>query len=460
MEFDPAILSRIQFALTISFHIIFPTLSIGLACYIAIMEGLWLKLRQPIYLQQAKFWIKPFAITFGMGVVSGLVLSYQFGTNFNKFSEIASPVIGPLLNYEVLTAFFLEAGFLGIMLFGWNRVSEKIHFGASVIVAVGTILSAFWILAANSWMHTPAGVIIENDQILVTSWLEVIFNPSFPYRFAHMLLASFITTLVVIASVSSYYLLKKRHQQFAKKSLGIAVAGLVVLTPIQAFVGDLHGLNTLEHQPVKVAAMEGIWETEQGAGLRLFAIPDQQQAKNDFEIVIPKLASLILTHDADGTVQGLNAVPENERPPVAVVFYSFRLMIGIGIFLLAMAYLGLWLAKKGTLFNNTYYLKTLKWSAPLGFIATLSGWYVVEVGRQPWLIQGLFRTSDLVTPLPAERVLISLIGFVVVYTLLFGVYLHFFKKLIRQGPETINSTTNSENITNAVNSNTKQVKPA
>ncbi|WP_163831515.1 cytochrome ubiquinol oxidase subunit I [Spartinivicinus ruber] len=450
MELDPAVLSRIQFALTISFHIIFPTLSIGLACYIAIMEGLWLKLRKPVYLQQAKFWIKPFAITFGMGVVSGLVLSYQFGTNFNKFSELASPVIGPLLNYEVLTAFFLEAGFLGIMLFGWNRVSEKIHFGASVVVAVGTILSAFWILAANSWMHTPAGVIIDNNQILVTSWLKVIFNPSFPYRFAHMLIASFITTLVVIASVSSYYLLKKHHQPFAKKSLGIAVAGLVVLTPIQAFVGDLHGLNTLEHQPVKVAAMEGIWETEQGAGLRLFAIPDQAQAKNDYEIVIPKLASLILTHDTEGTVKGLNAVPADEHPPVAVVFYSFRLMLGIGVFLLTVAYLGLWLAQKGSLFSNRYYLTILKWSAPLGFIATLAGWYVVEVGRQPWLIQGLFRTSDLVTPLPAERILISLIGFVIIYTLLFGVYLYFFKKLIRQGPEVISSGNTTEVATSNI----------
>lgn len=230
MEFDPAILSRIQFAFTISFHIIFPTLSIGLACYIALMEGLWLKFRQPIYLQQAKFWIKPFAITFGMGVVSGLVLSYQFGTNFNKFSELASPVIGPLLNYEVLTAFFLEAGFLGIMLFGWNRVSEKVHFGASLVVAFGTVLSAFWVIAANSWMHTPAGTIIENNQIIVTSWYQVIFNPSFPYRFTHMLIASFITTLVVIASVSSYYLLKKRYQVFAKKSLGLAVAGPMSLS--------------------------------------------------------------------------------------------------------------------------------------------------------------------------------------------------------------------------------------
>ncbi|WP_018691230.1 cytochrome ubiquinol oxidase subunit I [Algicola sagamiensis] len=429
---DAAILSRAQFAFTVSYHILFPTLTIGLALYIAIMEGAWLKTRKQIYLQQAKFWLKPFAITFGMGVVSGIVLSYEFGTNFSKFSEQAGAVIGPLMSYEVLSAFFLEAGFLGIMLFGWDKVSERVHFAATATVAVGTMISAFWILSANSWMQTPQGVEWTATGPVVLSWWEVIFNPSFPYRLTHMLMASFITTGFVIAGVSAYLTIK--HREFSFFSLKFAIIALAFLTPLQAYIGDLHGLNVKEHQPIKVAAMEGIWETEKGAGLRLFAIPDQEKEMNHFEIKIPHLASLILTHKLDGEIQGLKSVPKEDRPPVAVVFYSFRIMVGLGILMILTAWISLWFIRK----KDTQLPKRLRqWlmlMIPSGFIATLAGWWVVEVGRQPFLVYGHIRTHDVISDLPPSHVAFTLFLFITVYTLLFGVYLYFMRKVIRKGP--------------------------
>ncbi|WP_338112734.1 cytochrome ubiquinol oxidase subunit I [Zooshikella ganghwensis] len=435
MEMDGALLSRIQFAWTVSFHILFPTITIGLASYLAIMEGLWLKTRNPVYRAQLLFWIKPFAVTFGMGVVSGIVLSYEFGTNFSEFSQATSTVLGPLLTYEVLTAFFLEAGFLGIMLFGWNRVSERMHFVATVIVAIGTIISAFWILAANSWMQTPAGAVLDKQGVFqVVSWMEVIFNPSFPYRLVHMLLASFLTVSFLIAGVSAWHIRKDRQNPVAQKGLSVALWAALVLAPLQAWVGDLHGLNVLEHQPIKVAAMEGIWETEQGAGLRLFAVPDQEQETNHFEVKIPYLASLILTHDAQGTLQGLKSVPADERPPVAVVFYSFRIMVGIGMLMLLAAVVGAWLRWRGNLYSANWFHKGLQWMIPAGLVATLAGWYVVEVGRQPWLVHGFLRTNDMVSAHPEQRVLFTLILFVIVYSLLFAVYLYFMCKLLKRLP--------------------------
>ena len=438
MELDAALLSSLQFAFTVSFHIIFPSITIGLATLIAIWEGLWLKTQNPLYLQLAKFWIKPFAITFGMGVVSGIVLSYEFGTNFSEFSRLTGAVIGPLMAYEVLTAFFLEAGFLGIMLFGWQRVGPKLHFFATVVVAIGTWISAFWIIAANSWMHTPAGHIIVDGVFQVESWWQVIFNPSMPYRFSHMLLAAFITATFVVLATSAWQLRHSEHKAMARKGLSMTLWLALLLTPLQAFVGDLHGLNVKQHQPVKLAAMEGIWpEREAGAPLLLFAIPDQQAEKNHFEIGIPKLASLILTHDMDGELMGLKAVPANERPNVAVVFFSFRIMVGIGLLMILVAVAGTYLRWRGTLYHSRGFLTLCSYLAPSGIIAVLAGWYVVEVGRQPWLVQGLVRTIDVVSPLPPQRVMLSLTLFVITYSLLFAVYLYFMRKLIKKGPPSL-----------------------
>lgn len=430
---DTEILSRIQFAFTLSYHIIFPTLTIGLACYIAVMEGLWLRTKNTIYAQQVQFWLKPFAITFGMGVVTGVVLSYEFGASFSRFSEITGPVIGPLMAYEVLTAFFLEAGFLGIMLFGRERVSEKVYFAATATVAIGTLLSSFWILAANSWMQTPAGTEFVNGHFQVISWWDTIFNPSFPYRLTHMLMASFVTTGFVIAGVCAAILLKDQQSVLAKFGLKQAIIALMVCTPLQAFIGDLHGLNVKEHQPIKVAAMEGIWENETGAAFRVLAWPDKENKQNLWEITIPKLASLILTHDLNGEVQGLNSVPADEIPNVAMVFYSFRVMLGLGVLMLITAFVAGYLLFKGRLFGHRRCLRWLKWMIPSGFIATLAGWYVAEVGRQPWVVYGMLRTSDVYTPLNVEKVIVSLSLFVIVYSLLFAVYLYFMRKIIVHG---------------------------
>ncbi|MBU1468820.1 MAG: cytochrome ubiquinol oxidase subunit I [Gammaproteobacteria bacterium] len=435
MDLDVAILSRIQFAFTVSFHIIFPSITIGLATLIAIWEGLWLKTHNPYYLQLAKFWIKPFAITFGMGVVSGIVLSYEFGTNFSKFSEITGAVLGPLMAYEVLTAFFMEAGFLGVMLFGWQRVGRKLHFFATLTVMIGTWISAFWIIVANSWMQTPTGYKIINGKFEVESWMEVIFNPSMPYRLTHMVVASLITATFVVAGISAYYLLKKKNIPFAKKGLSMCMWFALVLTPLQAWIGDMHGLNVREHQPTKLAAMEGIWPAEEeNVPLLLFAMPNMQTESNDYEVGIPNLGSLILTHSWDGAVQGLEAVPPEDRPNVPLVFWSFRVMVGIGFGMMGIAALALLLRRKGRLYENKAFLSLVTLFTPMGVIAVLAGWYVVEIGRQPWIVYNLVRTSEIVSPLPPERVLFTLTMFVIIYSLLIGVYLYFMRKLIKKGP--------------------------
>ncbi|MCV2404132.1 cytochrome ubiquinol oxidase subunit I [Marinomonas sp. C2222] len=438
MDLDVAILSRLQFAFTVSFHIIFPSITIGLATLIAIWEGLWLKTHNPYYLQLAKFWIKPFAITFGMGVVSGIVLSYEFGTNFSEFSEITGAVLGPLMAYEVLTAFFMEAGFLGVMLFGWQRVGRKLHFLSTVVVMVGTWFSAFWIIVANSWMQTPTGHKIVDGKFEVESWMAVIFNPSMPYRLSHMVVASLITATFVVAGISAYYLLKKQHLPFAKKGLSMCMWFALVLTPLQTWIGDMHGLNVQEHQPTKLAAMEGIWhEKETNVPLVLFAMPNMETESNDYQIGIPNLGSLILTHSWDGEVQGLKAVPPEDRPYVPLVFWSFRVMVGIGVGMLGIAALALLLRRKDRLFENKPFLALVTLFTPSGVIAVLAGWYVVEIGRQPWIVYNLVRTADIVSPLPAERVLFTFIMFVIIYSLLFVVYLYFMGKLIRKGPPTM-----------------------
>ncbi len=434
MEADPEFLSRLQFAFTIGFHILFPTFTIGLAGLLVVLEGLWLKTADGIYRVAYRFWLKLFALSFGMGVVTGVVLSYEVGANFGKFSAATGNVLGPLMSYEVLTAFFLEAGFLGIMLFGMERVGPRLHYFATVMVALGTLISSFWILSANSWMHTPAGFSLENGVFSVESWWDVIFNPSFPYRLLHMLNASYLTTTFVVASICAWYLLRDRHALFATRTLKVVIPAMVLLAPLQILLGDLHGLNTLEHQPIKVAAMEGHWETQKGAPLYLFAIPDQEAEENHFEIAIPRLGSLVLAHSLDGEVTGLKSVDEQDRPLVWLVFFSFRIMVGIGMVMLLLAWSGLYLLRKGRLRDSRNYLRMLSLSAPLGFIAVLAGWVTTEAGRQPWTVQGLMRTSESVSALSGIEVLFTLTMFVAVYSVLLLVFLGFMWIQVRTGP--------------------------
>ncbi len=434
-ELDTEMLSRIQFGFTIGFHILFPTLTIGLGWFLVTVEALWLKTGNPVYVGLYRLWAKIFALTFGMGVVSGIVLSYQFGTNWSRFSEIAGPVMGPLLSVEVLTAFFVEAGFIGVMLFGWKKVGPRLHFLATLLVALGTLNSAFWILSANSWMQTPAGAELVDGIFVPTDWWAIIFNPSFPYRLAHMVVASFLTTAFVVAGVSAWYLLKRQCEDIGRAGLSLGLLMATLLAPTQIFLGDLHGLNVQEHQPMKVAAMEGLWETERGAPLVLFAWPDQEAQENRFAIQVPKLASLILTHELDGEVLGLNEVPRENQPPVAPVFWSFRVMVGLGVFMLAVAGYGVWLRYRRRLYEDRLLHRLCVAAIPSGFVATIAGWLVAEIGRQPFTVYGLLRTAESASPIPAAAVATSLTLFVLVYGMLFGAYLYYLCKVIAKGPD-------------------------
>ena len=431
------ILSRIQFAFTISFHIIFPAFTIGLASFLAVLEGLYLYTNKKLFLNLYKFWVKIFALSFAFGVVSGIVMSYQFGTNWAELSIRAGNILGPLLGYEVLTAFFLEASFLGIMLFGIGRVSKNMHFASTVIVAVGTLISAFWILSANSWMQTPQGIRIDDNGILLpVSWLDIVFNPSFPYRFIHMIIACYLTTAFVVLGTGAYYILRKKFVNESKVMMIMALSMAILAAPTQIVMGDMHGLNTLKHQPVKVSAMEGLWETEKGAGLKLFGWPDTETETTKYAIEIPKLASLILTHDLDGEVKGLKHWDKSERPPVAIVFFAFRIMVSIGMLMLLTAALGLLLLYRKTLFTNRHYLQFCRLMTPTGFIALLSGWIVTEVGRQPYVIYGILKTKDAISPsINYIQSAISLGCFVLIYTLIFGAGLYYLFKLVEKGPE-------------------------
>lgn len=433
---DAVFLARFQFAFTTAFHIIFPAFTIGLASYLAVLEGLFLKTRNPVYQKLYRYWVKIFAVAFGMGVVSGIVLSYQFGTNWAVFSDKAGPVIGPLMGYEVLTAFFLEAGFLGIMLFGMNKVGERLHFFATLMVAFGTALSAFWILAANSWMQTPAGFALnEQGQYIVTSWVEAIFTPSFSYRFVHMLLAAYLTTAFVVGAVGAWHLLKEKRSEVAQKMFSMAMWMALIVAPLQVFVGDLHGLNTQEYQPAKVAAMEGHFTSETQAPLYLFGWPNEETQKVDYAIKVPGLASLILKHDIDAEVTGLDAFPRDEWPPVPIVFWSFRIMVALGVL---MVVLGIWsacLRWRGRLYESRALLRAAVWMGPSGFIAVLAGWIVTEVGRQPWIVYGLLRTQDAVSPIDAVGVAGSLIAFIVVYFIVFGAGAVYMIRKMASNPE-------------------------
>ncbi|GGD14486.1 cytochrome ubiquinol oxidase subunit I [Aquisalinus flavus] len=435
---DALLLARIQFAFTISFHFIFPAFTIGLASYLAVLNGLYLRTNKDVYLRLFRYWVKIFAITFAMGVVSGITMSYQFGTNWSVFSDRAGPVIGPLMAYEVLTAFFLEAGFLGIMLFGRNRVGPTLHMIACLAVAFGTALSATWILSVNSWMHTPAGfVIAENGQFLPENWLEIIFNPSFPYRLSHTLTAAYLTTAFIIGGVGALHLLRgERDNEGVKVMFSMAMWMAAIVAPVQIFLGDLHGLNTLEHQPQKIMAMEGHYESHpEGAPLYLFGIPDDEAQELKYAIGIPKLSSLILEHDLNAPMAGLDTIPDDEQPPVAIVFWSFRIMVAMGFLMLGVGLFSLWARWKNTLYTNRWLHRAALIMTPSGLVAVLAGWITTEVGRQPYTIYGLMRTEDSVSPIAAPAVAGSLLFFIVVYFLVFGAGVFYLMRLANRPPQ-------------------------
>ena len=436
--FDAIELARIQFAFTISFHFIFPSFTIGLASYLAVCEALWLKTGKEVYLRLFKYWIKIFAIVFGMGVVSGIVMSYQFGTNWSVFSDKAGPVVGPLMAYEVLTAFFLEAGFLGIMLFGLKRVGPKLHFTATLMVAFGTLLSATWILSVNSWMHTPQGYSIDaaTGQFLPESWWEIVFNPSFPYRLAHTVMASYLTTALVVGGVGAWHLLRGHGDNIAVRTqFSMAMGLILVAAPVQIFLGDEHGLNTLEHQPQKVMAMEGHYDSHpDGAPLILFGIPNPAEKRIDYAIQIPKLSSLILKHDLDAPMAGLDTIPDADEPPVAIVFWSFRIMVGLGFAMLLLAGLALLARIKGRLYSSTWLHRLALVMGPMGFVAVIAGWITTEVGRQPYVVYGALRTADAASPLSVEALTASLMAFIVIYFTVFGAGVFYVLRLMHRAP--------------------------
>ncbi|PUE08839.1 cytochrome ubiquinol oxidase subunit I [Limnohabitans sp. T6-5] len=434
---DALLLARIQFAFTVSFHFLFPSITIGLASYLAVLEALWLKTGRAEFMDLFRYWVKIFALVFGMGVVSGIVMSYQFGTNWAVFSDKAGPIIGPLMAYEVLTAFFLEAGFLGVMLFGIRRVGKHLHFLATVMVALGTVVSAFWILSVNSWMQTPVGYAMnaQGQFISAGSWLAIIFNPSFPYRLLHTVSAAYLTTAFIVGGVGAWHLLKDRTDPRSRIMFSMAMWMATLVAPVQIVLGDLHGLNTLEHQPTKVMAMEGHYQSHpQGAPLILFGIPNSADQRVDYALEIPKLSSLILRHDLNAPLAGLDTVAPDLQPPVGVVFWAFRVMVGLGFL---MAGLGLWslvTRLRGQLYENRALHRMALVMGPSGLVAVLAGWIVTEVGRQPWTIYGLLRTSEAVSPLAAPAVAVSLVAFVLVYFAVFGAGVIYILKLMGKPP--------------------------
>jgi cytochrome bd ubiquinol oxidase subunit I len=437
LAMDALVLSRIQFAVTTMFHILFPALTIGLSLYLVVVEFLWLQTREEIYYRLYRFWVRIFAINFGIGVVSGIVLEFEFGTNFSQFSQAVSNTFSPLLAFEVMTAFFLESGFLGIMLFGWERVHRRVHFLATCLVSFGAILSAFWILAANSWMQTPAGYTLIDGKFMVTDFGAAIFNPSTLVRMAHMTMASFETSAFVVAGISAYYLLQRRHVLLFRRSLGIALVMAGLFVPFQILMGDLSGRQVFRDQPAKLAAIEAHWETnkDKGASFVAVAFPDMQAEKNRFEISIPNALSLLVTHSFNGRVPGLKEFPREDRPNVPLLFWAFRVMIGIGFGLLAVMAWALLLWRKGRLFESRPFLRTLLIIHPLGFLALELGWITTEAGRQPWLVYNLMRTSEGVSPIAPGNVVWSLSLFVLIFLLVGGSYFYYVLKTLRLGPD-------------------------
>lgn len=429
-------LARAQFAFTVSFHIIFPAFSIGLANFLAVLNALWLKTGDQTYLTLFEYWKKIFAVAFGMGVVSGIVMSYQFGTNWSVFADKTGPILGPLMAYEVLSAFFLEAGFLGIMLFGRKRVGDRLHMFATAIVALGTLMSATWILSVNSWMQTPVGYSInEVGQFVPEDWWAIVFNPSFPYRLLHMVLAAFLTTALVVGAVGGWHLLKDRTQKPARVMFSMAMWMAALVTPMQILAGDMHGLNTLEHQPVKVMAMEGHFDSyPDGAPLILFGFPNQAEKRVDYAIEIPKLSSLILKHDLNAPMSGLDTIDDKDEPPVAIVFWSFRIMVGLGFAMLGLGIWSLWARWRRVLYRDSWLHMAAIAMGPAGFVAVLAGWVTTEVGRQPFTVYGLLRTSDSLAPIAAPAVATSLISFIIVYFFVFGAGVFYILRMMKSTP--------------------------
>jgi cytochrome bd ubiquinol oxidase subunit I len=435
MDLDPAFLSRVQFAWVIAWHILLPAFTVGLGSFIAVLEGLRLATGRDVYVRISTFWIKIFSIAFGMGVVTGIVMPFQFGTNWSRYADATSNVLSPLFAYEGLTAFFLEAGFLGVLLFGRKLVPPWAHFFAALMVALGTLFSSFWILSANSWMQTPAGYEIVNGQFYSKNWLEVIFNPSFPYRLAHTVVAFFVTTGFVVLGVGAYLVRREPSAAEGRTMLSMTLWLLTVLVPLQMLIGDLHGLNTREHQPAKLAAIEARWDTERRVPLTLFAIPSDKAERNYFAIEVPWLGSLILTHNLDGEVKGLKDFPADQRPPVAIPFFAFRVMVGCAVLMLALVVLGGWLRWRRQLYDSTLFLRLSELAGPIGFVAVIAGWFVTEVGRQPWTVYGLLRTAESVSPsLTSFDVAMSLAGYMVVYLLIYPWGLFLMLRIVRKGP--------------------------
>ncbi|MFO1147990.1 MAG: cytochrome ubiquinol oxidase subunit I [Alsobacter sp.] len=433
--FDALFLARLQFAFTVSFHIIFPAISIGLASYLAVLNGLWLATGRHVFHDLFNYWKKIFAVAFGMGVVSGIVMSYQFGTNWSVFSDKAGPVLGPLMGYEVLSAFFLEAGFLGVMLFGLDRVGRGLHMFATAMVAAGTAMSAFWILSVNSWMQTPQGFAMNAaGQFVVTDWWAVIFNPSFPYRLVHMVLAAYLSTAFIVGAVGAVHLLRDRRNEAARTMFSMAMWMAALVAPVQIVAGDFHGLNTLEHQPAKIAAMEGHFETQKGAPLILFGLPNMKEERTEYAIEIPRLGSIILTHSLDGEIKGLKAWPPAERPYAPLIFWTFRVMVGIGFLMLGLGLWSLWLRWRDELYDAPWMHRAAVLMGPSGLVAVLAGWITTEVGRQPWTVYGHLSTADSVSAIASQAVGASLIAFIVVYFTLFGAGTFYILRLMNKPP--------------------------
>ena len=438
MHLDPVFLSRLQFTWLVAFHILLPAFTVGLASYIAFVEGMHFATGRDVYARISAFWVKIFSVAFGMGVVSGIVMPFQFGTNWSRFSDATANVISPLLAYEGLTAFFLEATFLGVLLFGRSLVPRWVHFVSALAVAGGTLSSTFWILAANSWMQTPAGFELVDGRFFPTDWWQVIFNPSFPYRLAHAVTGFYITTGLVVLGIAAWLVRRGRFLEEGRHMMSITLWMLLALVPLQVVLGDLHGINTLEHQPAKVAALEGRYETATGAPLTLFGFPDSAAGVMRHEIAIPLLGSLVLTHRLDGEIKGLNSFPADQRPPVGPPFFAFRIMVGAGLLMLALVLAGNWLRRGGRYATSVVFLRACEFAAPLGFVAVVAGWVTTEVGRQPWTVYGLMRTADSVSPsLTGRDVLLSFIAYAVVYAIIFPSGFIVMRRIVRQGPQAL-----------------------
>ena len=434
MELDAVFLSRLQFAFTVAFHIIFPSFTIGLSAWIATLLVMWRRTGQDQYRDLARFWTKIFAVSFAMGVVSGIVLSYQFGTNWSRFSTVVGNVVGPLIGYEVLTAFFLEATFLGVLLFGWKRVPPGLHVLSAILVAFGTLFSAFWILSANSWMQFPTGHVMRDGIAYPADWIAATFSPTFPYRFAHMVTAAYLTTAFVVVATGARYLLAGIHREQAMTMLRMGLGMAAVLAPLQLLVGDESGRDILKAQPAKLAAIEAHWEAGGPVPLVLFAIPDEKTERNLYEISVPYLGSLIVTRSLTADFPSLKQFAPEDRPPLLLPFFAFRLMVGLGLIMILVAFWGGIQWWRGRLEQSRFFLRIASWMWPAGFVAILSGWVVAEVGRQPWLVTGILRTDEAASAVDARAVAATLVLFLIVYAIVFSAGLIYMNRLIRKGP--------------------------